>query len=168
MTPFIASAMNEKHIRLIADALNACPIGKQVTHHQMARALGKRPDPSIVQRARRLANQESGAVFRSVRGIGYERMPANQAASVGNRARAHIRRTCRQTYQTISNSMAQANDLTAAEVRHNWQEISAASLLEGLARDRALPKIPEGSLPDDPGHVVRKTLDAMRAALGRG
>src|SRR5579859_3537639 len=133
MTQFIASAMNEKHVRLIADALNACAIGKQVTHHQMARAIGRQPAPGIVQRARRLANQESGAVFRSVRGIGYERMPANQAASLDNSTREHTRRCYRQASRMIGNALAKANDLTSDEVRRGCQAMTHLGLLEALA-----------------------------------
>ncbi|MHB1310529.1 MAG: hypothetical protein ACYC3L_00835 [Gemmatimonadaceae bacterium] len=166
---FVASATNAKHVRMLADLFGACAIGKRVTHHQIEHAIGRNPRlvPFIVQRARRLANDEAGVVFKSVRGTGYERMPANQAASVGNTFRTHVRRGARGTTRMITNALAKANDLTRTEVLRGWQEITHVSMLEMVGRDRSAPAIPDSILPPDPAATARETLEALRGTLGR-
>jgi len=169
MPPFIASATNAKHIRAIADMLNACSIAKTVTYQQMTRAIGKdvRTVPYILGRARRLSNEETGAVFKTVRGTGCERMPANQAPSIDNTFRAHVRKGARGVVRMLSNAMEKANDLTPDEVRRGWQAITHQGMIGQLAQDRSAPKMPDSILPPDPAKTARDTLEAMRGALGR-
>ncbi len=166
---FIASATNAKHIRILADLLGRCSIGGRVTHDQMMSAT-KRDRQSvawIVPRARRLINDETGAIFKCIRGVGYERMPANLLTSVGDTTRTHVRKVGRQSVRMMANALGAANDLSRDEVLRGHAAITQMGVIVMMARDDAAPKLPDSILPPDPADTARASLEALRGALGR-
>lgn len=164
-----ASSTNAERVRRLADTLSACSIGKLVTFSQLTKAIKVEilAHRYLLPQAFRLINEETGAVFRSVRGVGYERLPQNEAHGRGRAARTKARRLFKREVKTINNAVRYANDLSQDDMKRAYTELTHLGLLQHLTYDRAAPKVPEGALPLDPGHAAKETLEAMRTALGR-
>jgi hypothetical protein len=162
-------AVNEELMRRLADTYSACRVGSTVTYSMLSRALGKdiRAHRYLLPRAMRIANVETGAVFRNVRNVGYERMPNKEAHGKGQAARRRARKIFRVSQKQIENSMRHANDLTPQEVRKGWSEITHLGLNIHMTYDRNAPVIPAEPLPPDPSRIALQSIDAMRDALGR-
>lgn len=134
--------------RIIRDMLMACSIGDTITLSAMSSAIRK--DISRVRgvfySASRITARESGAVFKVVRGVGYERIRPDELHKVGQRARVAIRRKARAGSRTITYGLAGANSIDPKAMARIMTEQASLGVLEHLARDRNLPKIDESSL----------------------
>lgn len=162
-------AVNEELTRRLSDVFSACRIGSTVTYAMLTRALGKDITTHrwFVPRAMRIANFEVGAVFRNVRGVGYERLPNAEAHGKGQAVRRRGRKLFRSSMKQIENAMRHANDLTQQQIRKNWSEITHLGLIVHQSYDRNAPVIPPEPLPPDPSKIAAQSIDAMREALGR-
>lgn len=151
--------------RAIADILNAAPFGGTVTLDTMTDAIGRdiRDCRYVALSAMRVAERETGAVFASVRRIGYRRLTVDEFAEIGMTARARIRRTARSSARAMGAAMTRVNDMTDEQRRNVIREQSALGLLAHLAQDRSMPKIPDDVKQTQP---IAITMRAAMAALG--
>ena len=83
--------------RALADRLMQAAVGDVVTYSDLSAALGADVHRRryLLMQAIKAANAETGALFASVRRIGYQRLAANEAHIVGAAARRRIRSTTR-------------------------------------------------------------------------
>ena len=167
MPPF--EAVNEELVRRLADVFSACRVGSTVSYQSLSRALGRDilTHRYFLPRAMKVANAETGAVFRNVRGVGYERVRAEEAHGKGQAARRRTRKICRVSQKQIENAMRHANDLTPDAIRKNWSEITHLGLITHQTYDRNAPVIPLEPLPPDPSKTAAESIDRMRESLGR-
>lgn len=126
--------------RAIADLLKATSIGDTATFSAMSAAIGRdiRARRHLIPRALTLASQEAGAVFGTLRGEGYRRLPAEDAHLLGAHARRRIRRTAKRTAELITSAATMANDLSDPARRRAFAEINALGLIRHLASDKAV------------------------------
>ena len=161
-------AVNEMHqdTRDLADRLIAVTHGDIISWSDLSAAI----DVADVRRVRwrvaaamRVALREAGAVFATLRGIGYRRVTIDRLGSdVGQSARARIKRTARRANATIGLGLAKANDVPNEARIRALREQSALGLIEFLARERHLPTVdPERMRPLRPQHVLRQTLESL-------
>lgn len=167
---FRQSPSNARKLERIISVLCACPVGQTISYEEISRASGQHLTchSHLLRDGLKKANEQTGAAFRNVRLVGYERLEAVEVpAAFGKSSRERARRSHRRASAVISNTTAKSNSMSNKDKLKAFAEMTHLGLLEHLSKDRAAPKLPEGTLPTDPGHAVRRTLDAMRLALGR-
>ena len=152
--------------RALADLLSAASVGDTVTFDAMSAAIN-RPIASrryLIFRALACVSEESGAVFGSVRGVGYQRIAANDAHMIGAHARRKIRRTAKRTADTITSAVHHANNLSDDDLRKAYSEVNALGLIRHLAADRVVRATPSETKPEPVGI----TMGRFARALGAG
>jgi prophage DNA circulation protein len=143
--------------RAVADLLLACPIGETVSLASMSDAIGRdiRKHRHVIVTARRVAEREAGAVFTSVRGIGYQRLDAERTvAVVAPAARKHIARSAKRAARSLHASMSKANDLPMDVRRRAVHELGVLGIIEHAARERVKTLPAEAPTRPEPVAVV--------------
>jgi hypothetical protein len=145
--------------RAVLDVMLECPIGETVTLDAMSAAIGRdiRKRRHIIVAARRVAEREAGAVFASVRGVGYRRLDAERTvAVVAPTARKHIARTARRTSRAISTAIEKANDLSMDVRRRAVHELGILGIIEHAARERVKTLREDAPIKPEPVALVAK------------
>ena len=152
-------------VRRLADAFKACPIGEKISYAVLSAALGMpiQGRTYLAQRAMKLANQECGAHFVNIRGVGYHRLPGEEASSIGRHARERTRRIYRRANQAITNVLVYTNDISDKARMRAYSEQATLGLLQHMTYDRNMPVVAEGARPPPTQDVVRHTIEALRA-----
>jgi hypothetical protein len=140
------------------------PVGEVITFFELSKALGAnvKARQYLIHGAIKLASKEAGAIFTSVRSVGYKRLPAEAAAAVGSHARNRVRSTARKASGIITRAVERANDMSDEARRKAMTEVSALQLLNTLAADRTVKAVQ----PTDKPQPVAMTLRSMAASLG--
>jgi hypothetical protein len=149
--------------------LATCPIGEVITTNALSSAIGRdvRRVRHIIATARKVAERESGAVFVTLRGVGYQRLTPERASEVlAPTARRHIRRTARRTRSSLETVLAQANDLPADAARRMSREIGVLGVIEMFSRDKiAAPSDSTATRPEPVAHVARDLLAKLGGSV---
>lgn len=152
--------------RLIVDLLLACPYGGTVTLSSVSNVIGRSigANRHLLYSAIRIVERDIGAVFSSVRGVGYRRIQPDELHKVGQTARARIRSQARRGFRTISNGLAKANNIAPPALREALREQSVLGLVEHTAKDRNRPDVADGAMRPLPvAEVAREFLKKMGA-----
>jgi hypothetical protein len=146
---FISVTQHSADVRAIAELLADTTVGETATYAAMSAAIGReiRDCRYIALRALKVVNDETGALFSAVRGVGYRRLPMAEAADVGQSARQRIRATSRRARKHITNAIAKANDLPSDLMRKVNAELSALGLIEHISRDKAVSDMGDEARP---------------------
>lgn len=152
-------------VELLSDILMAVPIGGTISYEDLSRALDYdiRDRRHILMRALRRMSKD-GALFSAVFGVGYRRLPAEDAHLVGAQARKRIRRASRASIAKIEAAIASANDMSDAGRRRAYQETACLGLLAHLATDRHTKREPPPDRPMSVGESARAALAAFAGA----
>lgn len=148
--------------RAIKALLETIQVGETVTFDALSDAIGRgiRQSMYLFYAAAKDLNGEIGAVFASVRGVGYKRLPGDALASVGETARRRIRRSAKGATRTITNAARRANDLSPEQTRRINAELSVLGLAAHVAGSGFVKQVEE-TKPDAPmptAHVARAFL----------
>lgn len=158
----------DHEVDTIRRVLAATPVGEVCTHRQIADALGRTPQPYLLQRALKRENEESGALFVNVFRQGYRRVSAAEAGSVTAKAHGTIRRKARRTAKTVRNAVSRTNDLPAPVAKQLSGDLARLGMIEFLTTRKAADAV-EREQPDadqvSPSPAA-KTMAGMRKALG--
>lgn len=151
-------------VRALTDRFLGTPIGEMITFSDMSKALeadilARR---YLIQKAITVASREAGAIFSSIRGIGYKRLSAEDAPLLGSHARGRIRSTSRRTAGAIIRAISSANDVSEKARIDAFREVSALQLVQHVATERAAKAIPATDKPQP----VAATLRAMMMNIG--
>jgi len=151
-------------VRALTDRFLETPIGGTITYADMTAALGSSIEARryLIQRALHVASRETGAIFASMRAVGYKRLPAEDAPLLGSHARQRIRNTSRRAAQAITHAVQVANDISDGARTRAYAEVSALALIQHVSTDRAAKAIPDSEKPQP----VAVTLRGMMARLG--
>lgn len=153
-------------VRALTDRLLATPVGQVATYAELSEAIGadvlKRR--YLVLAAIRAAARDAGALFSSVKGIGYKRVHIQDVYALGSRARQKVRRGTKRTADQITRALAFANDVPDEVRRKTNGEVNALQLLHHLSTDRAQSHAPKSDKPEPVGKVLRAMLDKLGAA----
>jgi len=150
--------------RAIADLLNAASYGEEVTIDAMSNAIGRdiRPVRYIALAALRVAERETGAVFATIRCVGYRRLTSDEFYQIGSTARARIRKVSKRSNRAMSAAMEGTNDMDPAARMAVLREQSMLGLLAHLSQDRHAPKLaPDADRPQPLAITMRGALAAM-------
>lgn len=122
----------------IVDLLTAASVGDTVTFAAMSEAIGRpiKTRSHLIPRAIHIAARDHGAIFGSIRGVGYQRLAAHDAHLLGAHARRRMRRSAKRTSEAITAAVTKANDLPAAARRRAYAEVNAMALIRHLATDK--------------------------------
>jgi hypothetical protein len=147
-------------VRALTDRFLETPVEGTITFADMSKAIGKSIHARrwIMQRVLHIASRESGAIFSSVRGVGYKRLSAEEASVVGSHARTRIRRTSRKASLVISRAVEMANQLSENGRRSAYREISSLQLLQHISTDKSVKATEQA---DDKPQPVAFTMKAM-------
>lgn len=151
-------------VRALTDCLLAVPIGGTVTYAEMSEAIGADvlARRYLILRAIKVSLRESGAIYSVVTRVGYRRLSAEEAHTLGGHARTSIRRTSRRAVQAISGAIAVSNDISDEARRRAFAEISVLQLVQHISADRARAAVKDTSRP----LPVALTMRAMVAKIG--
>lgn len=160
------TAAIQKAVLAIKDRLAEASIDEVVPHKEL-RALVPE-DVSylshyvLAQRAQRLLNAESGAVFATVRGEGYRRLAHTVGADyVSQVALLRIRRQSRHGQKLATFAIEFANDANHEDKRRVYQKLATLGLVEHLTLRKSVKTMPPHSeVPQaDPLAGLRQLLD---------
>lgn len=144
--------------RALVDLLTATTVGGTVTYADMTAAIGRdiHARRHLIPRAITLAAKEAGAIFGSVRRVGYQRLAPTDAHILGAHARGRIRRSAKRASDAIHSAVTVANDMPDAERRRAFAEINSLSLIRHLARDTVVAATVSEPKAEPVGHVMRR------------
>lgn len=122
----------------IVDLFLATPVGQTVTFAAMSAAIGQAiaNRRHLIPRAIHIAARDHGAIFGSVRTVGYHRMPAQDAHMLGAHTRHRMRRSAKRTSAAIVAAVTMANDMPAAAKVRAYAEVNAMALIRHIAADK--------------------------------
>ena len=125
-------------IAVIVALLGDCPIGGTVTKKQLSDAIGFDIERAryLVYAALRIINADAGALFGTVRGVGYQRLRTDEIKDVGATARRVIRRKTRLAQKQMTAAAGQSNSVTPDERREIMREISVLGMIEHMSQDK--------------------------------
>ncbi len=159
----VPTSENVEYVHILAAMFNDCPIDGVVTYSQMQSKIGRNPRNLryLVSAARRLSNKESGAVFKVVPNVGYQRI--RDGVSAGTAALTKARRATKRGLQTVTNWMNKTN-LTDEELRRAYPVRTQLSLVAALSARRAAPDLSEVDLSTYRAKDhTQGTLDAIKS-----
>lgn len=160
---FAPTAENAEYIQILATMFNNCSIDATVTYAQMRKVLGDSPQKKryLISAALRLSNKESGAVFKVIPNVGYQRI--RDGVSAGTAALTKARRATKRGLQTVTNWMDKTN-LTDEELRRAYPVRTQLSLVAALSARRAAPDLSEVDLSTYRAKDhTQGTLDAIKS-----
>ena len=159
------STANETDAVALQGLLAATPVGETCTYAAMTEAIGRdvRTCSYLLFRAVRRLNAENGALFASVRGVGYKRLQPSEAHLLGRTSRARIRRMSHRTSKIIARALDHANDMPDTERRKAMAEIGVMNMLAHLATEKeAVAAVADTPMPV--GTLLRESLKKMGGA----
>jgi len=148
----------------VLNRLKEAPIGETVTYDDLSAAIGRdiRRHRHVLYSALRVALRDDGLLFGTVRGVGYQRVPAEDAHHVGVDARKGIRRRARRSSKRIAAAMSRANDVSDEARRKAHSEMAALGLIEHLSRDTAQPRdADKPAAPEPVALTARRMLEGL-------
>lgn len=124
--------------RVLADLFAATPVGGTVSYSAMSQAIGRSISERryLAIRAMHVATRETGAIFGSVRRIGYQRLAPQDAHMLGAHARGRIRRSAKRTAGAIIAAVQSANDMPDDAKRRAYAEINTMQLVRHISADK--------------------------------
>lgn len=124
--------------RALADLFAATPIGGTVTYAAMSASIGRdiASRRYLAIRGMHVATRETGAIFGSVRGVGYQRLQPQDAHMLGAHARGRIRRSAKRTADAIVAAIQSANDMPDDAKRRAYAEVNAMQLVRHISADK--------------------------------
>ena len=163
---FTPSSAIEADITAIADTLAETSVGTICTFAAISDAIGRDVGACryLIPRAIKRVNESSGALFASVRGVGYQRISPDDAHTIGSAARGRVRRTSRRASTTIINAIDRANTLPDDKRRKALGEVATLNMLAHLATERTVRAMPaEGGKVPTIAQSLRGVLDYIGA-----
>lgn len=164
---FQTTAENSADVTRLVERLREVPIGETVTFDDLDKAIGrsvKKRRYLLIRAADRL-NAETGAVFESVFDIGYRRLPIEDVATVGIRARRRIKLIARRGSKRLSNAISRANDLPQTAALQINREIAVLGVLQSLSRDGMAAKATADATDTSPAPVApvaQRLVEALK------
>jgi len=148
--------------RLLADKLNETPRGATISLADLSAVIGRDVAKCrhILYSAMKLSRKEAGAIFGTVRGVGYQRLQTAQLPGLGVAARAHIRRSAKRSARDIAAGLAKTNDIPNDVQLQANREISVLGLVEMAARDNSIA--PNKEMQAGPLPVAKTAADFMK------
>lgn len=146
--------------RAIADRLSTVPHGATIGLGDLSAVIGRdiRQCRHLLYAAYAVVRRETGAIFGSVRNVGYQRLSIDQVPAIGSTARKRVRRTARRASRDINASLAKANDVSNAVRLKANAELSMLGLVEHMARDSAVKPSEDMNIAPQPVAVAARAF----------
>lgn len=156
----IASSTNAGVIRKLADRLILCPIGEPVTKEDLAAAAGADFEEvrHLVQRARKLASADTGAVFKCLYRVGYLRLSGEEGPAVSRTYRVKVKRVGKSHNFFVGNILRNSNDISQDAIKGMARGMNTMGIITALASDR-------WSQPDEAVGRPPPTAEAISAMV---
>lgn len=120
-----------------------CPVGSTVSHESIRTVTGlfSYESRAVVHSVLKALNENDGAVFTSVYGVGYQRMPTEALHEVGVSARRSVMKKTRRAQKTLINALGVVNEPEARRKLHT--EVGMLGLIELAASNKMTKKVVE-------------------------
>jgi len=148
-------------VRALIAHLAAVPVGGIVTLDDMAAVIGRdmADHRHLYYSAARILMRETGAVFASIRKVGYERLSAARAAEIiGPASRSRIRGTAMRGKRGLVATLASANDLAPDLVMKASNEIATLGLIAHLSSTAVAKAAPPPPTAPEPVAMTARRL----------
>lgn len=124
--------------RALADLFIATEIGGVVTFAAMTAAIGQdiATRRHLMPSALSVAARESGAIFGSVRRVGYKRIAPEDAHILGAHVRRRIRRSAKRAGDAMLSAITKANHVPEPAKARAYTEINSLALVRHIASDK--------------------------------
>ena len=158
---------NEKMVQSMLTIFLDCPIGEMVGKAEQQRVCGA--NAYLIQAAKRRANEEAGANFKAVRGLGYQRLPDDEAHAVGLQALRAIRNKARRAQRTVANTITRSNSISSDGIIKAHAAMNVLGLIQRQAHARNVNheedqlRVSHGTTAE----AARVSLDMMRELRNR-
>lgn len=151
--------------QIIIDLLRGAAVGETVTLAAISGAIGRDVTTcrGYVYTAIKRVQSDDGAVFSSIRRVGYRRLPAEEIPTVGKTARDRIRRTASRGAQAIAAGISGANDLSDKVRLNLHQQHGALAMIAHLARDKQTSAV---QVTTNRPPTMAETAKSFLAAIG--
>ena len=158
----IAEAIAPETAALV-ELLAATPVGEVASYTAMSSAIGRdiAARRYLIPSAIRHAAIQHGAIFGTVRGVGYKRLASTEAYILGAHARRRIRRSAKRASDAIVEAMSKANDMPDAEKRRAYAEVNALALVRHIASDKEVTATVAEPKAEPVAIVARRVAQAM-------
>lgn len=141
------------------------PVGGSVSWAELDATIGRKLRPRrrhILESALRIVLRDHAAAFVSIHGQGYHRLPPEETAKLGSRARRRIARGAKRSARAMRQAIAGANSLPDAATRAVYREMSVLGLIAHAASERAQASAePPEARPTPVALVARQMLDGL-------
>lgn len=149
-------------IARLVDRLGEVSMGELVTLDHLSAAIGQNVKQVryLIYRALDAIEKQSGAKFKTVYNVGYQRLKNDELIKIGQTARRRVRGVAKRANKGMDAAMRVANDLTPEQTNALLREQSSLGLIEHFSRDKNLPKIDmTEKRPLTPGQATRQFLE---------
>lgn len=155
---------NSGYISALAQLLLAAPIDGVVTHDQCSDAIGFdiKSRRYLIIAAIKVANEEAGAIFKSIRAIGYQRLKADETHTLYIEFRGRTRRMASRTRHFATNAINKANDMSDAARVKAYREDTLCGVIAALTYNRNLPAIPNTDAISAAPGVIADSVKMIR------
>ena len=151
--------------RALVDLFAACSVGSTVTFGHMSDALGRsiKERRHLLPGALKIAARDYGAIFGSVRGVGYQRLAAEEAYVLGAHTRRRIRSSAKRTANAIVSAVEKANNLPEGAKARAYAEVNALHLVRHISADKQITATVAEAKPEPVAVVMRRFAEKMGA-----
>jgi hypothetical protein len=147
--------------RILADALSAVSYGQEISYAELSALIGRdvtHAARSNLTGALRIVLRDDGAAFQSIRGVGYRRLPPDDAHEIGSSARRKARRLSNRAVQGMVAVAKSTNGLSPDAQKRLATEISTLGLLAELSRDTTVAAQAQQADPVSPARAAQAFL----------
>lgn len=150
--------------RTLADLFSAAPVGGTISYADMSRAIGRNIADRryLALRAMQVATRETGAIFGSVRGVGYQRLQPQDAHMLGAHTRGRIRRSAKRTADAIVAALQSTNNMPDDARRRAYAEVNAMHLVRHITTDKQV----SAASPEPKAEPVAITMRRFAEQIG--
>jgi hypothetical protein len=147
-------------VSALVNVLDGVAPGSTVTYQELSATIGRNIKSCywMVLQAKKIAARDHGAVFGTQRKVGFRRLTTEELHTVGNTARAMIRRRSRVAAKLIRQGAAKANDVSPEATRRMNAELSALGLIGEIAKDEAAKPVETHDQRPEPVAVIAKRM----------
>lgn len=156
-------AAKERIIELLAGA----SIGHVVTHQDIRSAALVDDYQALFYAAQASCMRDTGAVFENVRGVGYKRVPAEEAHRIGASARKSIRAKSRAAKARMQAVDARTNSLPPEARRKLHTEIAVMGIVELSAGRSMYSHVAKTVAPEPAANDQRQNAAELLMALSK-
>lgn len=126
-------------VEALVSLLRSASIGETIDHARIKAIVGEDSYYALLQRARKVAEDDGVAKYAIVRGVGVKRIAITEYAGIGSEARKSLGRKARRAFKRLSN--IKTNEIEPAVRQRIDAERSVLGAIAVMAQDTSIAKV---------------------------